>query len=93
MDPLSLFLFLICSEGLSSLIRLSLHTNLLKGAKASRRGSAVSHLLFADDSIIFGEATEGARGLKSVLAEYEEGSSQIIKYEKSIVFYSSNTSN
>lgn len=37
-DPLSPFLFLLCSEGLSSLIRLAMKEGLLRGVKASRRG-------------------------------------------------------
>ncbi|KAA3462420.1 reverse transcriptase [Gossypium australe] len=48
-DPLSLFLFLICSEGLSSLMRSAKQEGLVKGAKASRRGPEIYHLLFADD--------------------------------------------
>lgn len=57
-DPLSPFLFLLCAEGLSSLIRLAMRENILRGVKASRNGPQVSHLLFADDCILFGEATE-----------------------------------
>ncbi|KAA3472577.1 reverse transcriptase [Gossypium australe] len=55
--PLSLFLFLICGEGLSSLLRLAIKENLLRGVKASRRGPQVLHLLFADDCVLFREAT------------------------------------
>ncbi|MBA0853217.1 hypothetical protein Goshw_014974, partial [Gossypium schwendimanii] len=36
-DPLSPFLFLMCSEGLSSLMRMASKAGLIKGAKASRR--------------------------------------------------------
>ncbi|KAA3477189.1 reverse transcriptase [Gossypium australe] len=37
-DPLSPFLFLICREGLSCIMRLALRDGHLKGVKASRRG-------------------------------------------------------
>ncbi|KAA3458792.1 reverse transcriptase [Gossypium australe] len=57
-DPLSPFLFLFCGEGLSSLIKLGIRDKVLKGVKASRSGPQISHLLFADDCILFGEATE-----------------------------------
>ncbi|KAK5824413.1 hypothetical protein PVK06_019185 [Gossypium arboreum] len=61
-DPLSPFLFLICSKGLSSLIIMSTVEGSMKRVKASRRGPEISHLLFADDCILFGEAThKGAR--------------------------------
>lgn len=72
-DPLSPFLFLICSEGLSALMRLSLQEGKLKGVRASRKGLGISHLLFADDCILFTEATtKGLRVLKGVMKEYED---------------------
>lgn len=52
-DPLSLFLFIFCSEGLSSLLCLVHANDLFLGAQASRGGPRFSHLLFADDSLIF----------------------------------------
>lgn len=71
-DPLSPFVFLICSERLSSLIRLALKEKRIKGTKASRYDLQISHLLFADESILFGEATEAcAMELKRILKEYE----------------------
>ncbi|KAH1122841.1 hypothetical protein J1N35_006001 [Gossypium stocksii] len=69
-DTLSPFLFLLCSEGLSSLMRLALKKSLLKGAKASRRSLKFSHLLFATDCILFGEASDrGAIVIKGILKE------------------------
>ncbi|KAA3470487.1 reverse transcriptase [Gossypium australe] len=92
-DPLSPFLFLICSEGLSSLMRTIKRRGLLKGVKASRQGPAISHLLFADDYILFGEASnKGANILKDILQDYEICSGQCVNFSKSIVFFSPNTS-
>ncbi|KAA3469710.1 reverse transcriptase [Gossypium australe] len=92
-DPLSPYLFLICSEGLSSLIRLAIREGVLKGLKASRRGPLISNLLFADDCILFGEATkERATFLKDILKEYEQCSGQCVNFSKSTIFFSSNTS-
>ncbi|KAA3468586.1 reverse transcriptase [Gossypium australe] len=91
-NPLSPFLFLICSEGLSALMRSAKQNGLVKGARASRRGPEISHLLFADDCMLFGEATENrARILKSILQEYERCSGQCVNCGKSTIFYSSNT--
>ncbi|KAA3488819.1 reverse transcriptase [Gossypium australe] len=91
-DPLSPFLFLFCGEGLSSLMRLAKVENIIKGVKASRRGPAISHLLFADDYILFAVATErGAMSLKHILMEYEMNSGQCVNFDKSTVFYSTNT--
>ncbi|KAA3471190.1 reverse transcriptase [Gossypium australe] len=91
-DPLSPSLFLMFSEGLSALIRMALRDGSIKGAKVSRGGLSISHLLFSYDSILFGEASErGAQVLKSILREYERCSGQSANYDKSTVFYSSNT--
>ncbi|KAH1106423.1 hypothetical protein J1N35_010191 [Gossypium stocksii] len=71
-NPLSLFLFLFCGEGLSSLMRSAMKDRILRGVKASGSGPQVSYLLFADDCILFSEATEkGATVLKQILHEYE----------------------
>ncbi|KAA3488795.1 reverse transcriptase [Gossypium australe] len=92
-DPLSPFIFLICSEGLSSLMRSANQVGLVKGARVCRRGPAISHLLFADDCMLFGEATEqGVRNIKAILKEYEGCSGQCVNLNKSTTFYSSNTS-
>ncbi|KAH1072990.1 hypothetical protein J1N35_025318 [Gossypium stocksii] len=92
-DPLSPFLFLICGEGLSCLMRIATREGLLKGVKVSRSSPQVSHLLFADDCILFGEATiRGATLLKGVLRKYRTCSGQCVNFDKSTVFFSKNTS-
>ncbi|KAG8475435.1 hypothetical protein CXB51_032213 [Gossypium anomalum] len=91
-DPLSPFLFLLCGEGLSSLIRIATREGLLKGVKASRNGPPISHLLFADDCILFEEATrKGAHLFKDILQEYRLCSGQYVNFDKSTVFFSKNT--
>lgn len=52
-DPLSLYLFLICAEGLLPLLSKALNRNLIHGVAASKRGPKLSHLFFADDRTIF----------------------------------------
>ncbi|KAG8489080.1 hypothetical protein CXB51_017089 [Gossypium anomalum] len=54
-DPLSPYLFLVCSEGLSSLMRLARQEGLVEGARVNRRGPQISHLIFADDCIYLGK--------------------------------------
>ncbi|KAA3481601.1 reverse transcriptase [Gossypium australe] len=91
-DPLSPYLFLICSEGLSALIRQAVGAGTFRGVKASRRGPTISHLLFADDSLLFEEATkERASSLKEILKHYEQSSGQCVNFNKSTIFFSSNT--
>ncbi|KAH1073398.1 hypothetical protein J1N35_025726 [Gossypium stocksii] len=73
-------------------MRLATGEGLLKGAKASRRGLDISHLLFAYDCILFGEATNrGVMILKGILKEYDSCSGQCVNFNKSTIFYSSNT--
>ncbi|XP_040971314.1 uncharacterized protein [Gossypium hirsutum] len=92
-DPLSQFLFLVCGEGLSSLLRLAMNGSLLKEVKVCRRGPQISHLLFVDDCILFGDATSrGASLFKEILCEYKACSGQSVNFEKSTLFFSTNTS-
>lgn len=91
-DPLSPFLFLLRGEGLSSLLRLATNQRFFKGVKVSNSGPLISHLLFTDDCILFGEATtEGANLFKDILREYRSCSGQCMNFDKSTVFFSRNT--
>ncbi|GMI81726.1 hypothetical protein HRI_001841900 [Hibiscus trionum] len=93
-DPISPYLFLLCSEGLSSLLRTASISGSLQGARIARGAPLVTHLLFADDSIIFGEASSSAAtNLKNILHTYSQCSGQLINFEKSSLFFSSNVSN
>ncbi|KAA3470513.1 reverse transcriptase [Gossypium australe] len=56
-DPLSPYLFLICSEGLSTLVRLAKEEERLTDITICRRALEISHFMFADDCILFGEAS------------------------------------
>ena len=55
-DPISPFLFLFCVEGLSALLNQATSTGILRGVSACPHGPRISHLFFADDSIIFYQA-------------------------------------
>uniref|UniRef100_A0A8I6XE37 Reverse transcriptase domain-containing protein n=1 Tax=Hordeum vulgare subsp. vulgare TaxID=112509 RepID=A0A8I6XE37_HORVV len=51
-DPISPYLFVICAEGLSALLRHTEEEGTLHGVKICPRAPCVSHLLFADDSML-----------------------------------------
>ncbi|KAM2745333.1 hypothetical protein PS2_021080 [Malus domestica] len=92
-DPLSYFLFLICTEGFSSLIRKGLERGALHGYKFTPNGTPLTHLFFADDSVLFGNATvEEAQGVADILNVYASGSGQEINMSKSSIFFGTSTS-
>ena len=50
-DPLSPYLFLLCSEGLHRLIQAVANNGDIKGVSICHNGPKLTHLLFADDSL------------------------------------------
>ena len=52
-DPLSPFLFLLCTKGLNELIKNAELKGDIHGFSLCRRGPKLTHLLFADDSLLF----------------------------------------
>ena len=51
----------------------------------------ISHLSFADDCIVFTQATSvGAQRINNVLERYHAGSGQLVNKSKSAIFFSSN---
>ncbi|KAH1080289.1 hypothetical protein J1N35_020050 [Gossypium stocksii] len=63
----------------------------LVGARIGRSNISVTHLFFADDSILFEEASwEGANNIKTVIKEYERMSGQLVNFDKSLIYFSGN---
>lgn len=58
-DLLSPYLFILCAEGLSSLLHRENQWGNIHGSRVDRRVSSISHLLFADDSLLFSCASKG----------------------------------
>ncbi|CAN1744284.1 Putative ribonuclease H protein At1g65750 [Linum perenne] len=90
--PLSPFLFIICAEGLSAIIRQATDRGHLHGVRVCRGAPLVSHLLFADDSFFFFRAEiEEARRMRQLFDQYASASGQLINFEKSGIFFSRST--
>ena len=49
-DPLSPYLFLLCSEGFSNLLQKAVTEKKIEGMKITRQGPRLTHLFFANDS-------------------------------------------
>uniref|UniRef100_A0A803Q947 Reverse transcriptase domain-containing protein n=1 Tax=Cannabis sativa TaxID=3483 RepID=A0A803Q947_CANSA len=91
-DPLSPYLFLLCAEGLSSLLCAHQSSGSLKGISISRRAPSISHLLFADDSLIFCSADrDSCSSLRNIFLLYSIASGQVINFAKSSILFSPNT--
>ncbi|KAL5568003.1 hypothetical protein UlMin_024578 [Ulmus minor] len=92
-DPLSPYLFLLCGEGLSSLLHRYEQNGDLQGLRCGLRGPTISHLLFADDSLFFLEAQLATcTNLKEILKLYETASGQVVNLSKSAVCFGPNLS-
>ena len=91
-DPFSPSLFLLCAEGLSAILHEAVRNHFLSGISISRNCSKITHLFFADDSILFCKANpEGCQKLVQIFRCYEDASGQKINTDKSSVFFSLNT--
>ncbi|XP_020412737.1 uncharacterized protein LOC109947231 [Prunus persica] len=91
-DPLSPYLFVLCMEKLSHIIAARVLKKEWKAVRAARSGPLISHLFFADDLILFGEASvQQAMVMKNSLEEFCELSGQQVNFEKSLLYISANT--
>ncbi|BFG33690.1 hypothetical protein CerSpe_199640 [Prunus speciosa] len=91
-DPLSPYLFVLCIEKLSHIIFNAVMRKNWKPVKSSQSGVSVSHLFFADDLILFAEASpKQARIMKNCLDSFCQMSGQTVNFDKSAIFCSPNT--
>ena len=89
--PLSLYLFIVCAEGLSAMIRDSKARGALHGCSVCRNAPSISHLFFADDSYLFFKSSLAeAEVVRDILLRFEQVSDQAVNYGKSEVMFSSN---
>ncbi|XP_019171069.1 PREDICTED: uncharacterized protein LOC109166631 [Ipomoea nil] len=66
---------------------------LIHGCRVARGAPPISQLFFADDSLLFFKANRHeANEVKNCLSTYEAFSGQVVKYHKSSICYSRNTS-
>ena len=85
-DPLSPYLFILCTEALIANIKKEEREKCLTGLKIARGSPHISHLLFADDSLFFCKATKEECGvILKLLRDYEAVSGQQINFQKSSV--------
>ena len=91
-DPLSPYIFIMCSEVLSGLCNRAQEDGSLQGLRVARTCPRINHLLFADDTMFFLDANrENCAALTSILDMYENASGQAISKEKSAITFSRKT--
>ncbi|XP_028061933.1 uncharacterized protein LOC114265350 [Camellia sinensis] len=85
-NPLPPFLFNIVAEGLNILLVRAKEMSLIKGATIRNNGLTVTHLQFADDTILFCEAEwVEVVTIKRILRCFEIFSGLKINYHKSVI--------
>lgn len=90
-DPLSPYLFVLCMERLNQVIEEAIIAQRWKPICASRNGPQLSNLFFADDIILFGEATvDQASVISECLQRFCVASGSNISFGKSRVYFSKN---
>ena len=88
-DPLSPLLFLLCTQGLHGLIQHATRVGDIKGFSLCRRGPTLTHLLFANDSLLFCKTTnDECKKIIDILEIYEKGSGQKVNKNKIAIFFS-----
>ncbi|KAG7584818.1 Ribonuclease H domain [Arabidopsis thaliana x Arabidopsis arenosa] len=92
-DPLSPYLFILCTEVLSGLCSKAQSNGTLPGIKVARASPPINHLLFADDTMFFCKSSPVCCStLTRILEQYEKVSGQCINLTKSAITFSSKTS-
>ena len=78
-DPLSPYLFLLCLEGLNRMIQKAARDDIIRGFSLCKNGPKITHLFFADDSLLFCRARkEDLQAIQKILTSYEHASGQKI---------------
>ncbi|WMV58251.1 hypothetical protein MTR67_051636 [Solanum verrucosum] len=91
-DPLSPFLFLLAMEGLNHMIRKANVNGWIKGFKAQNQGNrdnevGITHLLYADDTLVFCEAEViQIRHIRAILTIFEGISGLHVNWQKSFLY-------
>lgn len=91
-DPLSPFIFILCSEVLSGLCNKAQRDGKLSGIKLGKKSPRLNHLLFADDTMFFCKSdAKDCETLLLILKKYESASGQKINTQKSAITFSAKT--
>lgn len=91
-DPLSPYLFILCSEVLSGLCAKAQNRGIQPRIRVAEGSPRVNHFLFADDTMfVCKSSTKSCKTLMNILQNYESASGQQINKQKSTITFSAKT--
>ncbi|WZZ75949.1 hypothetical protein YC2023_087319 [Brassica napus] len=91
-DPLSPYLFILCTEVLSSMCDKAMQDGSLTGVRVARGSPTVNHLVFADETMFFCKSnTTSVSAFLDIMKTYEDLSGQHINFLKSAITFSAKT--
>lgn len=86
-DPLSPFLFVLVVEALNLLIQKATSLNLWSGIKSCKKGPTLTHLQYADDTIIFCKPSpDSLPNIQKTLILFQLASGLKVNFRKSAAF-------
>ena len=92
-DPFSPYLFFLCLEGLHRMIKKAADNGDIQGVSICRNGPKLTHLFFADYSLLFCRATtQECQKVLEILSSYERALGQKLNRDKTSLFFSKSTS-
>lgn len=90
-DPLSPYIFILCANVLSGLLHKEEAKGSIHGIQVARKAPQITHLLFADDNLLFARANQKeVDSITQVLKVYQLASVQLVNLDKSEVLFSRN---
>lgn len=88
-DLLSSYLYLLCIEALSFMLAQAKERGHIFGFQVCTNGPTITHLLFADDSLLFCKANiHECDQLLDILKKYKEALGQEVNFNKSAITFS-----
>lgn len=88
-DPISPYLFILCADALSTLITKAMHRKSIHGVQICRSAPPLSHLFFADDSILFTRVNlQECSKVANIISTYERASCKRVNFDNTEASFS-----